>query len=75
MRCVIFWKGSTSPGTTTVVLNRGETAVIFRQVPADICENCGEYYFSQEVAKHVLRKAEEAVAKVGEVEIARFVFG
>ena len=72
MKCVICKNGSTSPGTTTVVLNRGETAVIFKQVPADICENCGEYYLSQEVTKHVLMKAEEAVAKGVEVEISRY---
>ena len=72
MKCVICRNGSLSPGTTTVVLNRGETAVIFKQVPADICENCGEYYLSQEVTKHVLMKAEEAVAKGVEVEISRY---
>lgn len=72
MRCVICKNGSTTPGTTTVILNRGETAVVFKQVPADICENCGEYYLSQEVTKQVLMKAEEAVAKGVEVEISRY---
>jgi YgiT-type zinc finger domain-containing protein len=61
MKCVICKNGETSQGTTTVILNRGETAVIFKQVPADVCDNCGEYYLSAEVTGQVLKKAEEAV--------------
>lgn len=72
MKCIICKNGSTSFGTTTVILNRDKTAVIFRQVPADICQNCGEYYLSQEVTRQVLTKAEEAVAKGVEVEISRY---
>jgi len=72
MKCIICKNGSTSFGTATVILNRGETAVIFRQVPADICQNCGEYYLSQKVTKQIFMKAEEAVAKGVEVEISRY---
>jgi len=35
----------------TVTLQCGETTVILKQVPADLCENCGEYYLSSEVAR------------------------
>jgi len=41
-------------------------------VPADICENCGEYYLCESVTKHVLARAEEAVKKGTEVEIVRY---
>jgi YgiT-type zinc finger domain-containing protein len=56
----------------TVTLQRGETTVILKQVPADVCENCGEYYLSEEVAAQVLEKAESAVRSGAEVEILRF---
>jgi ribosomal protein L32 len=46
--------------------------VILKRVPADICENCGEYYLSSEVAAQVLEKAETAVKSGAEVEILRF---
>jgi len=72
MKCVICKNGETSQGTTTVILNRGETAVIFKQVPADVCDNCGEYYLSAEVTGKVLKKTEEAVTKGVEVEICRY---
>jgi YgiT-type zinc finger domain-containing protein len=72
MKCVICKNGETAKGTTTVVLNREETTVIFKQVPADVCKNCGEYYLNRAVTHQILSKAEEAVNKGVEVEILRF---
>jgi hypothetical protein len=37
-----------------------------------VCESCGEYYLSSEVAAQVLEKAESAVKSGAEVEILRF---
>ena len=44
MKCVLCRHGETHPGKVTVTLLRGETAVIFKGVPAAVCENCGEYW-------------------------------
>ena len=41
--------GSTKPGFATVTLHRGSSTIIFREVPAEVCENCGEYFFSKVV--------------------------
>ena len=54
------------------MLQRGETTVILKHVPADICDNCGEYYLSNEVTAQVLDRAELAVKSGAEVEILRF---
>ena len=54
------------------LLQRDETTVIIKAVPGDVCENCGEYYLSDEITKRVLQIAEEAVRKGAEVEIIRF---
>lgn len=72
MKCTLCKHGETSPGTTTVNLNRGESAIIIKGVPAEICTNCGEYYLSEEITAQVLQLAEEAVRKGAEVEILRF---
>jgi len=55
-----------------VTLERGETIIVFKKVPADICENCGEYYLSAAVTEQVMARAEEAVRNGAEVEILRF---
>ena len=35
--------------SVTVPLQRNGTTTIFKEVPADVCENCGEYYLSEEI--------------------------
>lgn len=72
MTCVICKQGETSPGLATVTLQRGESTIIFKQVPAEVCGNCGEYYLSQDIAERLLRRAEEAVKNGAEVEILRY---
>jgi YgiT-type zinc finger domain-containing protein len=72
MTCVLCKHGETRPGEVTVTLQRGETTVILKGVPADVCENCGEYYLSDEVAGQVLGRAEAAVNSGAEVEILRY---
>ena len=72
MECVICKHGKTQAGFVTVTLERDNCLVILRQVPADICENCGEYYLSESVTEEVLNKAEDAVNKGAEVEIIRY---
>jgi YgiT-type zinc finger domain-containing protein len=72
MKCVICKNGKTVPRTTTVILNRGEATVIFKNVPADICENCGEYYLSTEVTREILAKAEDSMKNGVEVEVRKY---
>lgn len=72
MKCVICKMGETSPGQVTVTLQRGELTVLIKNVPAQICENCGEYYLSDDITDQVLKQAEASAAKNAEVEILRF---
>jgi YgiT-type zinc finger domain-containing protein len=72
MTCVLCKHGETRPGEVTVTLQRGETTVILKGVPADVCTNCGEYYLSEEVTGQVLERAELAVNSGAEVEILRY---
>ena len=72
MTCVLCKNGETQSGEVTVTLQRGDTTVIVKGVPGDICGNCGEYYLSDTVTGQVLGLAEDAVRKGAEVEILRF---
>ena len=68
MQCVICKHGDTHAGKTTVTFHRGESTIIIKGVPAEICENCGEYYLSDEISAQVLQLAEEAINHDVEVE-------
>jgi len=72
MKCVICKQGQTHNGMTTVTLGRGQTTVVIKDVPAEICENCGEYYLSEEVTEKVHDLAEQAVQRGAEIEILRY---
>ena len=61
MTCLICKQGETNPGQATVTMQRGACTVIFKGVPAAICENCGAYYVSEPVTQGLLRRAEAAV--------------
>jgi YgiT-type zinc finger domain-containing protein len=72
MKCVICKRGETAPGFTTVTLTRDDAVLVFKSVPADICQNCGEYYLSDEVTGILLNRAEVAINNGSEVEIQRY---
>jgi YgiT-type zinc finger domain-containing protein len=72
MHCVICKIGETEPGVVTVTLTRGETIVLVKGTPADICRNCGEYYLDEAVAAKVYATAQEAADRHAEVEILRY---
>ena len=72
MKCLFCKVGSTKPGFVTVTLHRGSSTIIFREVPADVCENCGEYFLSEEVTEKLLERAEEAVTRGAEIKIIKY---
>lgn len=72
MNCVLCKNGAARPGKVTVTLERGTTVVVVRDVPAEVCENCGEYYLDAPVAERVYRQGEAAVERRAEVEILRY---
>ncbi|GAB4302947.1 MAG: hypothetical protein Kow0096_24770 [Thiohalomonadaceae bacterium] len=72
MQCVLCRQGATQPGQVTVTLERGGSVVIFKEVPAEVCENCGEYYLTGEVTDRLMSRAEEAIRQGAEVEIVRY---
>lgn len=72
MKCVICQHGKTKPGLVTVTLERDVCIIVLKKVPAEICDNCGEYYLSDAVTEQVLEKAELAVNNGAELEIIRF---
>ncbi|MBI3894454.1 MAG: type II toxin-antitoxin system MqsA family antitoxin [Acidobacteria bacterium] len=60
MNCVICKQGKTQSGTTTVTLEREGITVVFKNVLAQVCGNCGEPYVDEETSKKLLEAAEQA---------------
>lgn len=60
------------PGQVTVTSKKKGTVVVVKNVPAQVCENCGEYTLSDRVSAKVLDLAEQTVANNAEVEILQY---
>jgi len=72
MTCAICRNGATKAGFVTVTLERGSTILVFKNVPAKICDNCGEEYLSAEHHRKLLSQAQEEVARGVELELLSF---
>ncbi len=72
MKCVVCKFGETQPGTTTVTLEPGGTTLVVKGVPAEICENCGESYVSEEITHQLMALADEARRAGVQVDVRQF---
>jgi len=73
MKCVICKDGETRPGSTAVTLERENTTLVFKAVPAEACVNCGEAYVAEDVSRQILAAAEQAARSGVQVDVREFV--
>jgi len=73
MNCVVCRHGHTEPSETTVTLERGGTIVVFKSVPADVCDNCGEAYVDEHTTKTLLDAVRIASESGVHVDIREFM--
>ena len=69
MKCTICKHGETKDGFTTITLEKNGATLVFKNVPALICDNCGEKYLADNITKDLLLKAKEIVKSGVEVDI------
>jgi len=72
MNCIVCHHGQTHPGTTTVTFHHGGQTVVVNEVPAEVCENCGEAYVSEEVTAQLLEIAAQARKPEAQVLVRDF---
>jgi len=69
MECVICKNGTMKADFVTFTLERGNVIVVFKNVPALVCENCGDFYLTSETTTLLLQKANQTLTKGVEFEI------
>jgi YgiT-type zinc finger domain-containing protein len=69
MKCTLCQVGATEKGKATVTLERDGAIVLIKDVPAEVCTNCGHYYLSEEITRLVMKKGNEAIASGAELEV------
>jgi YgiT-type zinc finger domain-containing protein len=72
MNCVVCKKGTTKPGKTTITLEKDGATLVFKGVPARVCDICGEAYVDEDITERLLKSAEEAARSGIQVEIRQY---
>jgi len=72
MKCAICRNGTTQDGYTTIVLERDQMTLVFKSIPAQICNNCGEEYISSAINQTIIRRANEEANKGVMLEMLKF---
>ena len=72
MKCLSCKNGIPKPGMTMFTAERDGVVVIVKNVPARICDICGEEYFDAEVTSRVLDQVKEAAKAGGELNLREY---
>ena len=72
MKCVVCKQADTRPGITTVTLERDGATCVIREVPAQVCPNCGEDYVDSKVTTELLNTAERLSQAGAQVDVRRY---
>ena len=72
MNCFVCKTGRMKPGNATVVLTKDRSTAIFKDVPALICDDCGEYYLDEATTADIYDRADRAFSSGQEVAISTF---
>lgn len=69
MKCVFCKVGEVEEGTASVLIERDGSTIVFKQVPALVCNNCGEEYFRDEVLGELEEDVDRLVEQGVELEV------
>jgi YgiT-type zinc finger domain-containing protein len=61
--------GHKEPGTTTYAVDIGTGVVVVRNVPATVCQQCGEAWIADEIAEQLEARVADAREKKLQVEV------
>ena len=72
MKCVICNHDELINGQSSITLEKGTATIVFKDVPAQVCANCGEKYVSDVISKELLNKANEIYKSGVEVDVRHY---
>jgi len=72
MKCPICKHGDTKPGYASITLERDDATLVFKHVPANVCDNCGEEFVSEEVTESLLERADRATSEGVQIDVREY---
>ena len=72
MKCSSCRQESLDEGHVTLTFERAGTTIVIKEVPGQICPNCGEEYVLDDAAARALQAAEAAASSGSPVKVLRY---
>ena len=72
MKKCTFCKGTLRDGISTFTVDLGNCIVIIRNVPSQICTQCGETYYSTEVMHQLYNIAQSMQQSMTEIAVVNY---
>jgi len=70
--CTTCKNGTMRLGSTSVTFDKDNVVIVFRNVPAKVCDVCGDYIIEGSIAKALLKTAKEERQKGHEISILNY---
>lgn len=67
--CMFCKCDTTTPSTTTHVVNYKNCVIVIKNVPCEECDQCGEKFYTDEVTVNLERMVDEAKKLMQEVSV------
>lgn len=72
MKCIICRHGELKPGITSLMFEKDGSTIVMKEVPVDVCDNCGEAYVPDNIAEKIMEQIEFAVRQGIIVDVRNF---
>ena len=72
MNCPICKSGNMASGKTSITFERQNATVVVKSIPANVCDNCGEAFIDETIARSVHRIVETELKKGVEIEVVHY---
>ena len=59
-------------GFTSLIFDKPPSTIVIKEIPANVCDNCGEAFVSEEIARKIHDTASTELEKGVEVEVIHF---
>ena len=67
--CMLCKCDTVRQSTTTHVVNYNDSVIIIKNVPCEQCEQCGEIFYTDEVAEHLEEMVHNAKKLLQEISV------
>ena len=74
-KCPTCRTGDMEPGHTTVTFTKHDRVTVFRNVPASVCDSCGDYLLSLDMTEQLILEATNAEKRGVQIEIVDWQIG